>query len=284
MNFTLIETDGDLAGFREKIYHHKINKIAMDFEGESNLHAYGEKLCLIQIFDGQNFYILDPLKISDQEIKNFLEDKHTIKIMYGAESDACLVYSQYDAQIRNIFDLKMLVDILDIEHKGLDSVLKYFFDVDIKDKKKYQRYNWLRRPIDKDALYYALNDVGHLLKLSEKLIEEIKNNGKYDDLIDKLITRNYIPTKDRIPGIFKKYEYKKLTGKQKMVFKKMYEIREYYAKEYNIPPFHVFDNNILFDLANGKKILENIKISVRVSKKSQEEIREKINRIIIEQC
>jgi len=277
MNFTLIETDSALLGFREKTYRDKISKIAMDFEGESNLHAYGEKLCLIQIFDGEQYYIIDPLKISDREIKNFLEDKTTIKIMYGAESDSTLVYSQYGVQVRNVFDLKIIVDTLNLEHKGLDAVLKYFFDLDIKDKKKYQRYNWLIRPIHKDALFYALNDVGHLLKLNEKLMKEIRAKDKYDDLIYTIVTRNYSPIKDRIPGIFKKNEYKRLNNSQKTLFKEVYEVREYYAKEYNLPPFQVFSNDNLFDLATGKKALENIKICVRLSKKSQHEMREKIS-------
>jgi len=280
MNFTLIETDSALLGFREKTCRDKINKIAVDFEGESNLHAYGEKLCLIQVFDGEQYYIIDPLKISDREIKNFLEDKATIKIMYGAESDATLVYSQYGVQVRNVFDLKIVVDTLNLEHKGLDAVLKYFFDVDIKDKKKYQRYNWLIRPIHKDALFYALNDVGHLLKLNEKLMKEIKARDKYDDLIYNLVSKNYNPVKDRIPGLFKKNEYKRLNSSQKALFKGIYEAREYYAKEYNLPPFQVFDNNTLFDLAAGKKTLESLKISVRLSKKSQSEMREKMTLVM----
>jgi ribonuclease D len=32
-----------------------INTIAMDFEGEINLHIYGEHLCLIQVFDSIPF-------------------------------------------------------------------------------------------------------------------------------------------------------------------------------------------------------------------------------------
>jgi len=280
MNFTFIETDSALVSLREKIYRDKTGKIAMDFEGESNLHAYGEKLCLIQLFDGENYYIIDPLKISDQEIKNFLEEKYTVKIMYGAESDAALVYSQYGIQVRNIFDQKIVVDTLNLEHKGLDSVLKYFFDVDIKDKKKYQRYNWLRRPISQDALFYALNDVGHLLKLNEKLMKEIKSKDKYEELIYNLVTKNYSPKKDRTPGIFKKNEYKRLNSRQKTLLKGIYEAREYYAKEYNLPPFQVFDNNTLFDLAAGKKTPENITISARLSKKSLIEMREKINTVL----
>lgn len=38
-----------------------VQQVAMDFEGEFNLHCYGEHLCLIQIFDGAGFYLIDTL-------------------------------------------------------------------------------------------------------------------------------------------------------------------------------------------------------------------------------
>jgi ribonuclease D len=282
MKYTLIETEADLTEFRKKLCHENVKKIAMDFEGEFNLHAYGEKLCLIQIFDGKNNFIIDPLKINDNEIKKLLEDRHTIKVMYGVESDVSLVYSQYDVQIKNIFDQKILVDLLNIEHSGLDFVLKHFLNIDIKNKKKYQCHNWLNRPLDNDAIQYALNDVGHLLELNKKLIEEIKLNNKYDELIYGLIRRNYNPIKDKIAGIFKKPEYKMLSNENKNIFEKIYKIRDNYAREYNVPPFYVLTNELLFDLINGKKTIDNVKISSKLSKNSQVEMKNKIREIIKE--
>jgi ribonuclease D len=280
MDYTLIETETDLIEFRKYLYHENIKKIAMDFEGEFNLHAYGEKLCLIQIFNGKNSFIIDPLKINDNEIKKTLEDKHTIKVMYGVESDVSLVYSQYGAQIKNIFDQKILVDLLNIEHKGLDLVLKHFLNIDIKNKKKYQYHNWLKRPLDNDAIQYALNDVRHLFELNKILIEEIKINNKYEELIYRLIRKNCNPVKDKVAGIFKKTEYKILSNANKNIFGKIYEIRDSYAKEYNIPPFYVLTNELLFDLINGKKAIDNVKISSKLSKNSQMEMKSKIKEII----
>ncbi|MDL0089752.1 hypothetical protein [Campylobacter gastrosuis] len=35
--------------------------LAVDFECEYNRHKYGEFLCLVQIFDGKNCYVIDAL-------------------------------------------------------------------------------------------------------------------------------------------------------------------------------------------------------------------------------
>ena len=52
-------------------------KITKDnFEEESNLHVYGEHLCLIQIFDGNSYYVIDAVKIEKQ--KNGVEAIKTL--------------------------------------------------------------------------------------------------------------------------------------------------------------------------------------------------------------
>ena len=58
-NYTYIDNVEKLIVFRKYFYEKEINKIAMDFEGEFNLHSYGERLCLIQIYDGESYFIID---------------------------------------------------------------------------------------------------------------------------------------------------------------------------------------------------------------------------------
>ncbi|AEF81873.1 HRDC domain-containing protein [Leadbettera azotonutricia] len=273
MDFKLIETGPKLSKFYNYLANEGISIIAMDFECEFNLHAYGEKLCLIQIFDGKTYFIIDPLNIENDEIKKFLLDKNTVKIMYGAESDASLVYSQYGTQIQNLFDLQIAVDVLDAERNGLDFALDHFLDIEIKNKKKYQSHNWTTRPIRIDAMEYALNDVAHLFKLKDILMEQVKSKNKYEELLYEILRKNFIPAKEKIPGLLKRFEYKKLSAPKKELFKKLFDIRESFAKEYDLPPFHILNNDILFDLVNRIKNLNDIKLSGRLSGESQDKMR-----------
>jgi ribonuclease D len=281
MEYTLIATDEDMINLRIYFSNENITKIAMDFEGEFNLHAYGEKLCLIQVFDGKRFFIIDPFKISDQEIIRFMEYKHTIKIMYGVESDVSLIYSQYGIQVKNIFDQKIIVDILHLDHQGLDHVLKHFLNIEIKEKHKYQYFNWTKRPIDKNAIQYALNDVAYLLKLNNILMEELKRNNCYEELIYKLIKKDYLPNKNKIPAILKKSEYKILSNENKKIFREICEIRELYSKEYDMPPFQLINNNVLFDIVNKRKSINEVNLNKKIPSKKQVEIKEKIKNKLI---
>jgi ribonuclease D len=282
MEYTLIENDEDIINMRKYFHYNNITKIAIDFEGDYNLHAYGKKLCLIQIFDGKIFYIIDPIKISREEIINFFKNKKIIKIMYGADSDIDLIYSLYGIFIKNVFDQKLIVDIFNLEHKGLDEVLKYYLSIEIKDKKKYQQYDWRKRPIDENAIRYALNDVAHLLKLNDHLMEQLKNNNKYEELIYKLVKKDYLPKKKKIQRIFMNKEYKKLSDENKEIFKNIFEIREYYAEEYDMAPFHLINNDILFDLVYKRKKINEIKISKKILTEIQNEIKEKIKKILFQ--
>ena len=58
-----------------------IISVAMDFEGEFNLHIYGEHLCLIQLFDGSSFFLADPFNLSEAVLRTFFEEKDMEKIM-----------------------------------------------------------------------------------------------------------------------------------------------------------------------------------------------------------
>ena len=113
MEFTYIKNDKGLVDFRQYLHRNEIDLISMDFEGEFNLHCYGEKLCLIQIFDGKKFYIIDPFTVSREELKKMLEDR-VIKLFYDASSDRMLVYKQYGIKLASVFDLKILVDLLQL--------------------------------------------------------------------------------------------------------------------------------------------------------------------------
>ena len=164
MQFTSIDSDKKLIDFRQHLHRSKIDIISMDFECEFNLHCYGEKLCLIQVFDGEKFYVIDPFTISREELKKTLESR-AIKLFYDASSDRMLVYKQYGIKISSILDLKVMVDLLDFEKKGLGAVLYDLFKIKTVKKKKFQRYNWMNRPVAEDAIHYALSDVQNLFRL-----------------------------------------------------------------------------------------------------------------------
>jgi ribonuclease D len=192
--------------------------------------------------------------------------------MYGTESDVSLVYKQYGIRLNNVFDQQILVDVLGMEHKGLDAVLKDVLNIEVKNKKRFQMFNWIKRPIDREALHYALNDVAWLFQINAVLMKRILDENKYNDLLLQIIRRDFDFEKERTPGIFKKFEYKNLPNKKKDVFTKIYNLRDEIAREYNLPPNSLLSNDTMFNLVNGRESPERARISSAVTGKIRNEI------------
>ncbi|MDC7242165.1 MAG: 3'-5' exonuclease, partial [Spirochaetales bacterium] len=173
MKYHYLDNDRDLTAWLDSLKSREISRVAVDLEGEFNLHCYGEHLCLVQIFDSTEFALIDPLKVRISLIRDFFEDPGIAKIMYDCSGDRTLLFRKYGIAVKNIEDLLPAVELLDLEKMNLGFVLSHFLGVEPKAKKKFQRYNWLRRPIQSDALEYALEDVTYLFDLKPALLKEV---------------------------------------------------------------------------------------------------------------
>ena len=206
MTYSYIDSNEMLIGFRKKLHKNNIKAIGMDFEGEFNLHCYGEKLCLIQVFDGSSFYVIDPFPIGRTELKKTLES-NVIKLFYSGGSDRKLVSSQYGIRIKSMLDIADLVAAANLRHTGLGSIIEEVLSIKIVKKKKYQMHNWTLRPIAEDAIQYALSDVRYLFDLKDALLKKIKEQDLIEALAYRLATADFDYDKKSIPGVKKKTRY-----------------------------------------------------------------------------
>lgn len=269
MNYTKIDSDAGLQLCLNNWELNKVRIIGIDIEAENNLHRYGEKLCLIQVFDGNDKIIIDPLKIDMALTRKLFESKNILKIFYDAGSDLSLLKNGHDIEIKSILDLRPAVELLDYEKKDLHSVIEADLNISLDKKKKYQKYNWNKRPLPDDVIEYALNDVIHLFNLKTAIYSKlIKKN-----LMDEFILRNIlIQTKDYQRSIESKYEkifgYKKLNKTEKIKVRKIHDIRDKYAKKINLPPNHIIANRKLFDLVRGSISIDELIFPKRMNRKS----------------
>ncbi len=228
--------------------------IALDLEGEFNLHSYGEHLCLLQIFDGELFALIDPFGLDLSLVKEFCENERLQKIMFDCSGDRTLLYRQYNINLKGIVDLFPGMELLEeLEKRSLGFALQHFLNITPLDKKKFQQYNWMKRPISQEALLYALEDVKHLFDLQNALMAEIKKRNLTQAYIRKNqeATHRLIP-KNSVPGLFKKGQFKKLSPPAQEKMRELYHSRESFAKELNLPPNTVVPNSALFDLVGSK--------------------------------
>ncbi len=266
MNYIYIENKSDLRAYLEELADKGHSIIALDIEAESNLHAYGEKLCLAQIFDGVSRVIIDPLGIDRNTLRLLFESTGILKVMYDAGSDLSLLKNTAGIEIKSILDLRPAVELLDYEKKDLHSVVAFELGIFLKKKRKYQRYNWATRPLSEQAVEYALNDVIYLLTLKDVILAKLYARKLFEPFFLKNLQ---IQNKDYTRGPEDKYRkingYSRLKDDKKAVFRKVFDIREKYAKLNNMPPHNVIHKDDLINIVNNPKFIDKIRFTKRVS-------------------
>lgn len=247
-NYTVLDSDSLLAAQLDRWHTGEIRSIAMDFEGEFNLHIYGEHLCLVQIFDGTDYFLVDPFGVSEKMLKRLLEDDSLEKVMFDCTSDAALVRKQYGITLKPVHDVRVSAKLLDF-NGNLSSLVSRCLGTPLATGKKgNQTANWLRRPLQEKLIEYALSDVEHLFTVRAVLDKELKEAGLYDKASGMMETVSLPKGPDK-PGWEKLNGYRFLSKEQKVYLKWFFEARDMLARRLNKPAFHVLDKHALVAMA-----------------------------------
>ncbi|AEC02523.1 HRDC domain-containing protein [Parasphaerochaeta coccoides] len=259
-DYTIIASDDAFLSLLDTWRQKGINLVAMDFEGEFNLHVYGEHLCLIQLYDGHDFYLIDPFIVSARTLKSFLEADDIEKIMFDCASDASLVRKQYGIQLRNICDLRVMAMALGFMG-NLTGLIEQYVPRNVPliaestdsseksgSKKKNQMTNWMKRPLTPSQLVYALEDVAHLFVLRSALVAEIAKAG-LEEKVAALMRLAPLPKGPEKPGWEKLPGWRYLSRTARSFARAFFLVRDDIARKRNVPAARVLDKNLLVSLS-----------------------------------
>ncbi len=279
MEYREISTGKALRAYTELLKKDSISSIALDLEGEFNLHVYGERLCLLQVYDGREAVIIDPLKVELEDIKFFLEDEKLLKVMWDSSSDISLLVNGYGTTIKSVLDLRPAADVLDFPKKDYSSVLAAVLGVETKKKKKFQRYNWLRRPIDPEAIEYAIDDVFHIPALKNELLERMYAAEQLEEFYHRNLivqNRDYKRTPGQRHTKMKGFRY--LKNQEKELLRRLFNLRDSHARRLDLPPHNVIANPDLMDLSRRRIGPEKIECARRIKERDRQRIIQDVER------
>jgi ribonuclease D len=182
--------------------------------------------------------------------------------MYGASSDLSVLKNGHGITCKSVLDLQPGVKLLGHTKLNLHAVLRACLNVELNQKKKFQKYNWTRRPIDVEAIEYALHDVRYLFDLKDMLMQHLYEQR----LLEQFFLENMmLQQKDytRTPGqrLRKSRRFQMLSPAEKQMFEGLFEIREQYARKLNIPPHRLLGNHELLDIAGDPSQFEDVTFS-----------------------
>ena len=166
----LVITDDSLCTVVTKLNRERV--IAVDTESNS-LHAYKEKVCLIQFSTREEDFIIDPIAVGNLDIlRPVFANQNIEKVFHAAEYDLIVLWRDFGWKVNNLFDTMVAARTLGWEKVGLAAILSKHYSVPI--NKKFQRADWAARPLNDDQLSYAQLDTHYLLRLRDYLEDKIR--------------------------------------------------------------------------------------------------------------
>jgi ribonuclease D len=225
-------------------------RIAVDTESNS-LHAYRERVCLIQFSTEKRDYVVDPLALDDMSpLGPIFASPEIEKIFHAAEYDILCLRRDFDYSIVHIFDTMQADRILGRKQAGLDRLLDEKFGVI--HNKRFQKADWGVRPLSEEMLLYAASDTHYLIPVRDLLEAELQSEQLLDlAMEDFAVACSGTAPKPRSesPAWVRFRARRDLNPREMAVAQELLMWREAVAARLDRPPFRVLDDTTLAELA-----------------------------------
>ena len=174
--FTLIENRNDLDYLNKELLNKEVLGIDTEFRRTTKENM---KLCLMQINDSQETFLVDCIKIDKPgELCGFLHSEKVLKVLHSCKEDLEAVSSWSNKGLINVFDTQLANAFLGGSFSiGYQDLVQEKLDVEI--EKLESRSNWLRRPLSDSQIRYAVSDVEFLLEIYEWQEKRLQESNKY---------------------------------------------------------------------------------------------------------
>lgn len=244
-----VDTDEKLLLLCQKLKQK--SEFAFDTEFDRFWREYGFKLFLLQIFDGEKCYLVDPLAFKNlQPLWTIFEDPSICKVAYACTEDVQILKIN-NCKPLNIFDLQVAAKLCNHPANSFSDLVSDIFNVTV--DKSLQRSNWRTRPLNNAQQIYASNDVIFLIKLKKDFLAKAIET----DVLNMLLEEN----KCCEEVIVSEYVVK-ITPKQKSTFGaykqqvllNLFHIRNEIASAYNMPPANIVTDSTLENIVENNKI------------------------------
>jgi ribonuclease D len=247
--YRLVQTDRELARLLERLRQENPQAVAVDLESEHNLHSYGIHVALIQLFDGRQAHLIDTLTVRDRTLlRALLEESPWVKVMFDASGDLATLGTAMQMSIRPVFDLSIAARLLG--RPG--SLGKLLEPESAAGKSKFQKANWLKRPLPPEQLEYAAGDVLPLLGLADRMLAELAERGLlYRFLSANARVQEKTRARDPYLGYQRLPEFRRFSAGQKRALALLWGAREKYAELHDLPPHNVAAHEVLAGIARA---------------------------------
>ena len=229
--------------------------LALDSESNSGF-VYQERLCLLQINDGSEIWLLDLLALPGdsralEPLRPMLEDPGYEILLHGGEFDVGCLKRDYEIALSGVWDSQQAASYLGWKKTGYGAVVERICGVGL--PKAHTRHNWSQRPVTGPELQYAINDVRYLPRVAAGLKDEVRQA----DLEEEVFIACAAVEQATWNGGFKPKSLwtikgvRQLSADAQKVLMALYQWRETVARQLDLPAGRALNNELLMALARN---------------------------------
>ena len=244
----MIDTSEKLTAFLPRLQ--AAEWIALDTEADS-LHAYPEKLCLVQISVPDDDRLVDTLAGIDLcPLWTALGGRELI--MHGADYDLRLLRKAGGFVPKRIFDTMIAARLLGRSKFSLSDLVSN--DLGVALEKGPQKANWARRPLTRQMETYARNDTHHLQPLADVLSRELREKGRlawHEESCARLVEECSLLRPAEPELVWRIKGSSRLSRHALAVLRELWHWREKEAIARNKPPYFILSPERMVALATA---------------------------------
>lgn len=107
-------------------------------------------------------------------LNEIFTDPKILKVFHGSASDITCLQRDFSVFVVNMFDTMEAAKYLKFETLSLQSLVKYFCNIDL-DKRFQLKTDWRARPLSTEQIFYARQDTHYLLYIHDILRNRLIN-------------------------------------------------------------------------------------------------------------
>lgn len=247
----LVEDADALAACCRALADEPVVGLDTEFVGE---HRYHPELCLVQVAAPRTIWLIDPFAF--EHLNDFWEvlaaPQRTVVVHAGRE-EMRMCSLAIGRTPPGVFDLQIAAGLIGLGYPLSHAALVYQL-LGIKLHKRETLTEWRARPLSKDQIKYAYDDVRHLLSLWEKVAEKLHALGRADWLKEEGVRlHGETPTEEEAVDVGDRWRKLKGAGtldrRRLALLRALFLWREQTALKANRPARTILRDDLLVELA-----------------------------------